>query len=64
MKMKDKNWIGGIPIDDIGVAHVNFIQFNEHDEIQLRPVCTITFTKEQWERFKLEINRWFDTNGT
>tara|TARA_R110002049_G_scaffold170654_2_gene337284 strand:+ start:251 stop:445 length:195 start_codon:yes stop_codon:yes gene_type:complete len=64
MKMKDKNWLVGKPIDDIGVAHVNFIQFNEHDEIELRPVCTITFTKEQWERFKLEINCWFDTNGT
>jgi len=55
MKMKNKNWTGGIPVGEECVV-VNFIRQSEDCEPQLRKVDTITFTLKQWAAFKLEMD--------
>jgi hypothetical protein len=55
MKMKSKNWTGGIPVSK-DYVEVNFIRHIEDCDPQLRKVDTITFTLKQWAAFKLEMD--------
>jgi len=58
MKMKSKNWGGGIPMGKDYIK-INFMRHIEDCDSQLRKVDTLTFTLKQWAAFKLEMDHLF-----
>ena len=58
MKMKGKNWGGGIPMGK-DYVEINFVSSSKDCDPELRKVDTITFTLKQWAAFKLEMDHLF-----
>ncbi len=57
MKMKSKNWGGGIPM---GKDYVEItFPISTEDYLEHRTVDTLTFTLKQWAAFKLEMDHLF-----
>lgn len=60
MKMKAKNWGGGTyAVNGEDIVKMNFMRCSEDHEPELRKVDTITFTREQWALFRLEMDHLF-----